>query len=47
MAAAMKSAGIPKGTQVAFTIEVVGHAAKVADDVKFLERLLSLEDPRK
>jgi hypothetical protein len=44
--AALKAAGLPKGANVAFRVEVVGHAAKVADDVKFLERLLSLQDPR-
>jgi hypothetical protein len=46
MNAAIKAAGVPKCTPVEFSIQVVGQAAKIAEEVQFLEKLFRLEDPR-
>jgi uncharacterized ferredoxin-like protein len=46
MDSALKAAGVPKGTPVEFSIQVAGQAAKIAEEVQFLEKMFRLEDQR-
>lgn len=46
MIAALKAAGLPKTANVELQLVIVGQALKDADDIRRLEELFRLPDPR-